>query len=106
MTAWTPQEWAAVGALGVGLAGAVGAGVVHAVRVSYRFGRGDEEQSHLKARLERLEAQADLAERHRAGIEVLKAALESVREQLFEVRQDIKHLMGARPRPPRTPPEA
>jgi hypothetical protein len=101
MTAWGPQEWAAVGALGVGLVGAVGAGVVHAIRVSYRFGRSDEEQSNLRARLEKLELQADLAEAHRAGIEVLKAALQSVREQLAEVRQDLKHLMGVRPTSPR-----
>ncbi len=56
--------------------------------------------------MERLEAQAGVADSHRAGIEVLKAALESVREQLFEVRQDIKNLMGARADPPRRRPES
>jgi hypothetical protein len=101
---WGPQEWAALTAMGVALMGTVGAGMVHAARVSYRLGRSDEEQANLKALIGKLEARADAADAQQSAVKVLQGALEALKEQVIEMRQDLKNLMtgriGARRRDP------
>lgn len=93
---WGPQEWGAATAMGLGLIGAAGAFAVHAVRVSYRLGRSDEEQSNLKARLGKLEARADAVDAQQSAVKVLQGALEALKEQVIEMRQDLKNLMTGR----------
>lgn len=93
---WGPQEWAALAAIGVGLVGAAGAFAAHAVRVSYRLGRSDEEQAQLRERIVKLEARAESAEAQQSAIKVLQGAVESLKEQVMEMRQDLKNLMTGR----------
>lgn len=93
---WGPQEWGAATAMGLGLVGAAAAFAAHAVRVSYRLGRSDEEQATLKARVSRLEARADAVDAQQSAIKVLQGALEALKEQVIEMRQDLKNLMTGR----------
>lgn len=93
---WGPQEWGAITAMGLGLVGAAGAFAVHAVRVSYRLGRSDEEQANLRSLVAKLEARADAVDAQQSAVKVLQGALEALKEQVIEMRQDLKNLMIGR----------
>lgn len=98
---WSQEEAIAAGGLVVAVAGAIGAGVLHAIKVSYRFGRTDQEQDELKERLAKLEARADGADAQQSAVKVLQGALEALKEQVIEMRQDLKNLMTGRMGAPR-----
>lgn len=100
---WSTGEWIAFGSLAVAGLVASGMGVGHAIKVSYRFGRTDQEQDEIRKRLDKVESRADVADAHKTTLELVQQAMTALQEQVKEMRDDIKHLLTGRPSSRRNP---
>lgn len=72
-------------------------GVGHAIKVSYRFGRTDQEQDEIRKRLDKVESRADIADAHKTTLELVQQAMTALQKQVEEMRADIKNLLTGRP---------